>query len=445
TNAECLYATGIPLQELMRSIKQRVHSDRVIIILDACHSGAASAESKGLFRSGNVDANQIMAGTGQLVIASSEPNQVSWEGKTYENSVFTRHLIESLKVKGSQIPLGTAFEEMKERVREEVLRDRGQLQTPEFKSQWSGDELLLSIKPIRPRPGIPIESLNLVPATDTTTTSVSTSKSPAQTPVIPPKTVFDNGNIFRVYNQPTRPTRFSTDAKSLLTYLFTYHWNDGKGAAPGLISIRHNDGRLYGPWQSQGKSGQGNVPNAYWECEPMVEIVPGTYTVIDSNPATWAQNQGSGGCGFARVKVVPRQETASSLLVSRLKQEPVTKIFDNGNIYLVYNKPKGVTSFSIDAPVLVTSVTNYHWNDGKGQDPGNITLVHQDGTVYGPWHSTALAGQGNAPNVYWRCSTNALLKAGLYSVLDSDPDTWSHNRQSSGAGITEIHGVYQDR
>lgn len=50
TDTESLYATGIPLQDLMRIIKARVHCDRVVMILDACHSGAASVESKGLIR-----------------------------------------------------------------------------------------------------------------------------------------------------------------------------------------------------------------------------------------------------------------------------------------------------------------------------------------------------------------------------------------------------------
>jgi hypothetical protein len=40
TNLECLYATGIPLQDLMRTIKARVHSERVVIILHDGYSGS---------------------------------------------------------------------------------------------------------------------------------------------------------------------------------------------------------------------------------------------------------------------------------------------------------------------------------------------------------------------------------------------------------------------
>lgn len=442
TSIDSLYATGIPLQDLMRVIKSRVHSDRVVIILDACHSGAAKVDAKGLFRSGNVDANAVATGTGQLVIASSKPEQVSWEGKSYENGVFTHHLIESLRLKNNQAKLGEVFQNLKENVQEEVLRDRGQLQTPELKSAWNGDELVLSVPPSRPRTGIPIESLELLsaPEQSSATQTVASTK----TAVLPPKTVLDNGNIYKVFKHPNKPTQFRIDSPALLTYIFTYHWNDARGAAPGTILLKSEDGNTYGPWQTVGKAGQGNVPNAYWETEPMVEINPGLYTVIDSDPFTWAQNAGSDHTGFARIKIVPRSQSEAKEASGSLKRAPVSKIFDNGNIYLVYNKPSKPTSFSIDSPLLLNSIRNYHWNNGKGQDPGNITLVHQDGTVYGPFRSHGVSGQANAPNVYWECNVEVLLKPGLYMVLDSDSDTWSHNPQSNSAGMTQINGVLQN-
>jgi hypothetical protein len=44
------------------------------------------------------------------------------------------------------------------------------------------------------------------------------------------------------------------------------------------------------------------VPNAYWNARPGVTLAPGTYTVIDSDPSTWAQNAGTGGAGHIRVE-----------------------------------------------------------------------------------------------------------------------------------------------
>jgi uncharacterized caspase-like protein len=144
------------MQDLTRIIKGRVHSDRVVMILDACHSGAASAESKGLSRGANVNAEEIAQGTGQLVISSSAPNQVSWESKKDQNSVFTKYLIEGLTHNGKDTSLGAAFQYMKDRVQEEVLRERGVLQTPVLRTKWKGKDLVIAAPPVNPRPGLSV-------------------------------------------------------------------------------------------------------------------------------------------------------------------------------------------------------------------------------------------------------------------------------------------------
>lgn len=155
SQVDSLYASGLPMQDLTRIIKGRVHSDRVVLVLDACHSGAAEAAgSKGLYRKGNLDAEAVAQGTGQLVISSSQPSQVSWESKNYQNSVFTRCLIESLRKNGAATTLGDAFQNLKDRVQEEVLRERGVMQTPVLKTRWKGNDLRLSTPAVSPRPGL---------------------------------------------------------------------------------------------------------------------------------------------------------------------------------------------------------------------------------------------------------------------------------------------------
>lgn len=430
TDLDCLYATGIPLQDLMRIIKARVHCDRVVIILDACHSGAANTDTKGLSRAGNVSAAEVMSGTGQLVIASSKPNQVSWEGKTYANGVFTKNLIESLKVNGRQTKISVAFTHLKERVQQEVIRDRGQIQTPELKSQWRGDELTLATSVSQPRAAIAVQLVD---------TPSEKPAPPVRASSLPPLTLLDNGNIYRVDNRPTNPTTFELRSQALLVYAFTYHWNHGKGKAPGSISLQDQDGNIFGPWMCVGKSGQGGVPNAYWECEPMVQLNPGRYTVIDSDPQTWSQNAASNGCGFSRIKAA-LQVQPTEVPLGNLKQVPIKTIFSNGNIYLVHNRPTAPTSFYLSAPTHITSITNYHWNNGKGKQTGSITLVQPDGTKHGPWRAMGSPGQGGVTDAYWRATVNQTLQPGLYTVLDSDVNTWSHNTQSGGAGMTEVQG-----
>jgi hypothetical protein len=154
TDVNDLYATGIAMQDLARIIKARVHSERIMLVLDACHSGATVPSAKGLARVGNIDADQLMQGTGQLVISSSQPDEVSWESKRYDGSVFTKHLIEGLRKNGEQTKLGDAFNVLEEETAREVLRDRGASQTPVMKSQWEGTDLVIGAPPTAPTPGL---------------------------------------------------------------------------------------------------------------------------------------------------------------------------------------------------------------------------------------------------------------------------------------------------
>ncbi|HEY9714023.1 MAG TPA: caspase family protein, partial [Chroococcales cyanobacterium] len=141
TDPESLYATGLPMQELTSAIKDRIHSDRIVVILDACHSGSARA-TKDLTLASNFDAESIAAGVGQMVICSSKPNQVSFESKRKQNGVFTEQLLAGLRSKGEKTNMKDAFGKMKEGVESEVLADRGELQTPVMKMKWEGDDLV---------------------------------------------------------------------------------------------------------------------------------------------------------------------------------------------------------------------------------------------------------------------------------------------------------------
>jgi len=184
----------------------------------------------------------------------------------------------------------------------------------------------------------------------------------------PEETIFNNRNNGAVVNTPTQPTTFTINSSYAVTYLNTYHWNFGRGTTKaGTLSLRRSDGTIYGPWQATGiksaaplvlgiartgpkatitwttgrlqqansaagpyadltsalspyeitpstgakffrlaaASGTGGVTNAVWECRPGAFIPAGTYTVVDSDPATWSQNGASGGQGFAEVRGKP--------------------------------------------------------------------------------------------------------------------------------------------
>lgn len=192
TNMSNAVLSGIPMQFFTTGIKDLIDCERVVIIMDVCHGGAlrqksiesviaesrpgsakqsaeiAAAEkakleklhpgSKALVRNPNMTIGTIGSGeglkigSGQIILASSESDQVSWESKTYANGVFTRQLIESLRTKGENTSIQQAYRLMRGRVEQEVLRTRAEIQTPVMvQNSWHGGDVFLSVKPAAPR------------------------------------------------------------------------------------------------------------------------------------------------------------------------------------------------------------------------------------------------------------------------------------------------------
>lgn len=121
---------------------------------------------------------------------------------------------------------------------------------------------------------------------------------PVNTPTGSPIEVFKVANDLGVQNGGT-PTQFTTSRAYYVTELTTYHWNGGAGAAAGTIALRAADGRSFGPWQAT------LVNGVYWRATPNVTVPSGSYTVIDADPATWAQNAGTNGQGMAWMLGIP--------------------------------------------------------------------------------------------------------------------------------------------
>jgi hypothetical protein len=115
--------------------------------------------------------------------------------------------------------------------------------------------------------------------------------------------IFAQSACSGVSNNPPNPTTFTIDDNRVLTKIGTYHWNNGMGDMPGTIGLKSESGKTFGPWQATGLPGQGGVSNAYWvvDLTPEVELPSGTYTILDSNPVTWAYNGESDDSGIAAV------------------------------------------------------------------------------------------------------------------------------------------------
>lgn len=265
--------------------------------------------------------------------------------------------------------------------------------------------------------------------------------------------LFNNTNGFGVLNAPTRATTFTLAAPARITELVTYHWNNGLGARPGAIGLRASSGQTYGPYPAHGTSGQNNAPNVNWIADMSVSVPAGAYTVLDSDPATWSRNLASHDQGFAIVRgayqpaaIPPRRPAAVPPRPARPRcSGPVSVLYTNFNAGGVGNGPPGGPSFTLKSPVCLTSVTTYHWNNGRGATPGVITLRLRLGgglTQSFSFQTQGTSGQGGAPNVNWVAGASMLiLPAGVYDVLDSDLASWSYNAQSGNRGFVAVSGI----
>ncbi|MGD1103337.1 MAG: SprB repeat-containing protein [Terriglobia bacterium] len=136
--------------------------------------------------------------------------------------------------------------------------------------------------------------------------------SPAATPQVQPSTpgaqsevvLFKLESVAGVSNNPPQKTFFRLDQPAFITKIFTYHWNNGRGATPGRIGLRNAaTGQMVGMWNVIGTYHMFNTtpgaawpsrgdgpPFLYWTVQPNVNVPAGTYEVLDSDPGTWAYN-----------------------------------------------------------------------------------------------------------------------------------------------------------
>ncbi len=113
------------------------------------------------------------------------------------------------------------------------------------------------------------------------------------------------------------------------------------------------------------------------------------------------------------------------------------KLFDNWNRDRVDNGASAPTFSTGGKPYCLVAIATYHWNDGRGQVPGKISLTGRSGTL-GPWAVEASAGQEGAPNVNWVVNlspSRPVILDGTYTCQDSDPASWSQNKASAGQGF----------
>lgn len=156
-----IFGTCISINDLMQTIRKNVKAERILLVIEAAHSGAAeiSQSSQGTSRPTRVDPDNTVTGSGFIIISSSEPDQMSW------SNIFSTNLTAALKEKNGLIPLGEAFD--KTRAKTEADTDSGRYtakQTPVMKADWKGKDLIIGAKAVEEQKDIPVNVADFLAA-----------------------------------------------------------------------------------------------------------------------------------------------------------------------------------------------------------------------------------------------------------------------------------------
>ena len=166
----------------------------------------------------------------------------------------------------------------------------------------------------------------------------------------------------------------------------------------------------------------------------------GVLQLLDVSGVAYTAPATAGTVELTATSTVDNSVKATVIITIRATPALVDTIFNNLNPQWVSQGSPNPTTFTIGVGRHITYFDTYHWNNG-GVLPGQLSLKHSDGTIYGPWQTTGMPGQGGALNASWVCYPEVDIKAGTYTVIDSSPETWSYDSASGNAGFSSVKAL----
>jgi hypothetical protein len=118
------------------------------------------------------------------------------------------------------------------------------------------------------------------------------------------RVIFEIASDDKLRNKPDKASKFELASPRIVTLIQTTHWNGGRGAPPGSISLRCRDGRLHGPWAATALP-HGGTASVLWQVRPGVRLPAGVCAVIDSDPLTWSYADDTQRRGLVRIEGYP--------------------------------------------------------------------------------------------------------------------------------------------
>jgi hypothetical protein len=220
--------------------------------------------------------------------------------------------------------------------------------------------------------------------------------------------LFRNYNLDPVEDGPREPTAFTLKVPSKITGLETYHWNGSHGVKAGTIGLKDKDGKLYGPFPAEGTTN--------WIATAEILVPPGTYTVIDSDPATWSHNSASGFLGFVAVHgsddpsvaamsmttaagpPSPPETTQFPLDARLLAESPGALSKESHQVVEVRNTTSLAGSQGISMPLQAVVIRGVEWTEGPADEKiwngplKGSTRELPDGTVEHHFFAQSMTG-----------------------------------------------------
>lgn len=142
--------------------------------------------------------------------------------------------------------------------------------------------------------------------------------------------VYSGWNGEGVSNNPPLATVFTLTEPTNIASIYNYHWNDGAGQDASLVAgtigidqiVSETETVVIGRWPATSWStNPGVVANTNWVAYPNILLGPGTYKIVDSDPATWSYS--SPGTGFSHIEAGP--DVTATVPVNTALNVPLTQ------------------------------------------------------------------------------------------------------------------------
>ncbi|HST09677.1 MAG TPA: caspase family protein, partial [Terriglobales bacterium] len=149
-DADSLFATALPMVELVDVVRTRIQARRAAIFLDTCHSGAVTAATANGFNTSQVASptmDRLTRGVGRVIIASSEAKEKSYESDKVQNGYFTHSLVRALKQDGGAASVDKVFNIVRDEVSKRVLADWKVHQTPVISKSSQSADIVIGVRP----------------------------------------------------------------------------------------------------------------------------------------------------------------------------------------------------------------------------------------------------------------------------------------------------------